>query len=163
LFTLIMLHSPIYAYIKEVTPKESRVLKASENFYLMNGVLGSEMVGKTMEELFPAEFAAKISADDWYVVSTGKTVSLDEDFNGRNYTTLKFPILMGGRYLLAGFTIDITDRKKSEEKINEKVKELERFNVLMVNRELKMIELKKEINQLLDRMGEKSKYKIVKK
>jgi len=40
--------------------------------------------------------------------------------------------------------------------------ELQRFNDLTINRELKMIELKKEINNLLNRLGENEKYKIVK-
>ena len=107
--------SPIYTYIKEVTPTKSRVLIASENFQDMIGVSGSKMVGLTMEELYPAEFAAKITADDWAVVSNGKVIKVDEDFNGRNYTTIKFPITNGGKKLLAGYTIDITERKQAEE------------------------------------------------
>jgi PAS domain S-box-containing protein len=43
---------------------------------------------------------------------------------------------------------DITDRKKMEVKLEEKIKELERFNRLAVGRELKMIELKKRIRAL---------------
>jgi hypothetical protein len=30
------------------------------------------MVGKTMEELFPTDFAAQITADDWKVCSKGE-------------------------------------------------------------------------------------------
>jgi PAS domain S-box-containing protein len=56
---------------------------------------------------------------------------------------------------------DITDRKEAEEALMQKMNELERFNDLTVGRELKMIELKKEINVLLTRSGEKEKYKIV--
>jgi two-component system, chemotaxis family, CheB/CheR fusion protein len=40
--------------------------------------------------------------------------------------------------------------------------ELERFNEITVGRELKMVELKEEINALLKRLGENEKYKIVK-
>ena len=114
LLSLFVEHSPIFAFIKEVTPTESRVLKASENYLDMIGVPGSEMVGKTMAELFPAEFAAEISADDWAVVSDGKTLKLDEDFNGRNYTTIKFPIFQEGKHLLAGYSIDVTERNRVE-------------------------------------------------
>ncbi len=115
LLSLFLLHSPIHAYIKEVTPTESRVLQASENFREMIGIPGSEMVGRTMTELFPAEMAEKITADDWAVVSAGKVQEFPEEFNGRSYTTLKFPILQGGRTLLAGYTIDITHRRQAEE------------------------------------------------
>ncbi|WP_295455748.1 response regulator [uncultured Thiodictyon sp.] len=114
LLSLFVQHSPIYAYIKEVTAQESRVLIASENFQGMVGVPGSKMVGKAMGELFPDEVAAKISADDWAVASSGQPLRLDEDFNGRHYTTLKFPIIQGERKLLAGYTIDVTERNQAE-------------------------------------------------
>ena len=115
LFALFMHHSPIYVFIKEVTPIESRVLQASENFYQMTGIAGSDMTGKTMAELFPPEFAAKITADDWAVISRGEVLKLEEELNGRTYTTIKFPIVQGERTLLAGYTIDITERKQLEE------------------------------------------------
>ncbi|HZW24081.1 MAG TPA: PAS domain S-box protein [Gallionella sp.] len=105
-------HSPIYAFIKSVTPGESRTVMASENFRDMIGIPGSEMAGKTMVELFPPDFAAKITADDWAVASGGEVLHLDEDLNGRSYTTVKFPIHVGGKNYLAGYTIDITERKQ---------------------------------------------------
>jgi len=114
LLSLFIKHSPIYAYIKEVTPTASRTLKASDNFQDMIGMPVSAMLGKTMEELFPAAFAAKITEDDWRVVSRGKILHLDEELNGRSYTSIKFPIRLGGKNLLAGYTIDLTDRLQAE-------------------------------------------------
>lgn len=107
-------NSPIYAFIKEVTPTESRVLIASENFIEMVGIPGHEMTGKTMADLFPEEFAAKITADDWAVASSGNTLTLDEALNGRSYTTIKFPIFSEGKVFLAGYTIDLTERIQAE-------------------------------------------------
>ena len=114
LLSLFIHNSPIFAYIKQVTPTESRVVQASENFREMIGIPGSAMVGKAMPELFPAEMAERMTADDWAVVSSGKVLELDEELNGRSYTTLKFPIVQANRTLLAGFTIDITERKEAE-------------------------------------------------
>ncbi len=117
MFSLFLKYSPIYAFIKEVTPTESRVIRASENYIDMVGIPGSEMEGKSMEELFPPEHAAKFTDDDWKVASTGKVLKLDEELNGRYYTTVKFPISLGGKILLAGYTIDITERKLAEDAI----------------------------------------------
>ncbi len=114
LLSLFLRHSPIYAYIKEVTPDASRVLLASENFKAMVGIPGSAMWGKTMEELFPPEFAAKITRDDQAVVARGEVLKVEEELNGRHYSTVKFPIVHGSRFLLAGYTIDITERKQAE-------------------------------------------------
>jgi len=115
LFSLFMHYSPIYTFVKEVTSCESRVLQASDNYYQMIGVSGQDMIGRTMDELFPPEFAAKFSADDWSVVASGEVLKLDEDFNGRHYTTIKFPIKQRDKTLLAGYTIDITERVQAEE------------------------------------------------
>ncbi len=115
MFSLFMRYSPVYVFIKEVTPTSSRVLQASENFVEMVGIAGSNMIGKTMEELFPPEFAAKISADDRDVIAKGDVLKIDEELNGRSYTTFKFPLVQGDTTLLAGFTIDITERKQKEQ------------------------------------------------
>ncbi len=112
--TLFMRNSPVYAYIKEVGPTESRVLLASENFVDMVGIPGSQMAGKTMAELFPPEFAAQIAADDWAVVTSGEVLRKDEFLGGRTYTTIKFPLPAEGRRLLAGYTIDISERVRTE-------------------------------------------------
>jgi PAS domain S-box-containing protein len=110
-------HSPIYTYIKEVKAGESRVIRASENYTEMIGIPGSEMEGKTMHDLFPPELAEKMTEDDWKVVSDGIIFQADEVLNGKTYTTIKFPISLGIRSLVAGYTIDITERKKAEEEI----------------------------------------------
>jgi signal transduction histidine kinase/ABC-type amino acid transport substrate-binding protein len=133
LLTLFIKHSPIYAFIKEVTPERSTTLRASENYLDMIGIAGSAMAGKTMHEIFPPQFADKITADDWAVVSRGEILRLDEELNGRSYTTIKFPILLGGKKLLAGYTIDITDRIRVEEELRRRENQLQRiFEILPI-------------------------------
>ncbi|NOU47753.1 MAG: PAS domain S-box protein [Bacteroidales bacterium] len=128
LLNLFMEYSPIYAFIKEVSPNESRVLKASENFRDMIGIAGSQMTGKSMYELFPTDFAAKMTADDWSVVSTGQEIKLEEELNGRFYISIKFPIVSDDKKMLAGYSIDITDNKLFEMEIKQKNKDLIALN-----------------------------------
>lgn len=125
--SLFIKHSPIYAYMKEVTPTTSRVLHASENYSKMIGIPGSAMIGKTMEELFPPEFATKITADDWSVVSDGSELKLDETLNNRNYTSIKYPVSSGGKNFLAGYTIDVTEQKQAEQEVVTKNEELSKI------------------------------------
>jgi hypothetical protein len=55
---------------------------------------------------------------------------------------------------------DITERKRAEDKLRETCAELERFNRAAVGRELRMVELKKEVNELCGRMGEVKRYTL---
>jgi len=56
---------------------------------------------------------------------------------------------------------DITERKHMEEELKRNLEELERFNKLATGREIKMIQLKEEINELLGQLNQDKKYKIV--
>jgi len=53
---------------------------------------------------------------------------------------------------------DITQQKNAEQKLVNQLNEIERFNKLMIGRENKMIELKTEINALLEECGKSKKY-----
>ena len=128
LLSLFIKHSPIHSFIKEVTPTESRVVFASDNYIDMIGIKGVDMIGKNMFELFPPDFAAKITQDDWNVVSAGTLLKLDEDLNFKNYTSIKFPIEQGEKTFLAGYTIDITDLKNSERELIENERRLKELN-----------------------------------
>lgn len=69
---------------------------------------------------------------------------------------------LGGEFIgYIGHCFNITSHKQSEEELRGKITELEQFQRLTVNRELTMIELKKEINELLTQSGQKAKYVIV--
>ena len=118
LFSEFISHSPIYTYIKSVTPTESRVLYASDNFGELIGISGREIVGKRMDELFPEEFAASMTMDDWNVVKKGEILKLTEYFNDRTYISIKFPVVQRQRTILGGYTIDITDLKNTEESLH---------------------------------------------
>lgn len=119
MFSQYLKHSPIYTYIKDVTPNQSIVLQASDNFIDMVGISGSDMIGKNMEQLFPPEFASKISKEDWMVVCGAESYKIEEELNGKSYTTIKFPFKRGDKTLLAGYTIDITESKNAEIEIQE--------------------------------------------
>jgi hypothetical protein len=49
---------------------------------------------------------------------------------------------------------DITERKQAEEKMAEQLHELQRWHNVMLDREDRVIELKREVNELLARGGQ---------
>jgi two-component system NtrC family sensor kinase len=128
LFALFMKYSPIFCFIKEITGTESRVLQVSDNYIGMVGIAAAGMIGKTNREIFPPDFAEKITVDDIEVVTNGVVVRLEEKLEGRSYITYKFPIeTAGNRLLVAGYTIDITPLKQTEEALRNTGEYLEKI------------------------------------
>jgi PAS domain S-box-containing protein len=67
----------------------------------------------------------------------------------------------GGALLcIIGTVQDITERKRAEEVLHQRNAELERFNRATVGRELRMIELKREINALCAAAGQPARYAL---
>lgn len=61
---------------------------------------------------------------------------------------------------VVGFVTDITERKRAEDALKQRAAELERFHRLSVGRELQMIELKKEVNELARLAGRTPPYDL---
>ena len=79
----------------------------------------------------------------------------------------RFPVLLSVTTLFddhgkitgyLGLASDLTERKQAEEKIRATLSELERFNRVMVNREERVLGLKREVNQLLAANGRPPAY-----
>lgn len=65
-----------------------------------------------------------------------------------------------GKILRVTTISDVTERKQAEEKLKSRNKELETWAEVTTDREIFMLDLKKEINELLEKLGKKPKYKI---
>jgi len=62
--------------------------------------------------------------------------------------------------LLARQAADAIERKLGYEALHQQMDELSRFNSAAVGRETRMIELKKEVNELAGRLGEGKRYPL---
>ncbi len=114
----------------------------------------------------------EVQSHDWALAHTikRKVTIADElleidTFDGKKKTILNYtaPLLDDNGDVLGAIVVnnDITERKKAEDELRIRIDELERFHNITVGRELNMIELKKEVNELLEKLGHEKKYKIV--
>jgi PAS domain S-box-containing protein len=153
IFNQLMEHSPIHIFFKD---ENIRPLRLSRNYEQMLNMPVQKLLGKNMYELFPSELANNMVEDDKKILLKGELVKVDEEFNGRYYNTIKFPINIEGkpRYL-AGFTLDITESKLAEDALRESE---QRFHSMFENHNAVMILIEPESGQILDANQSAAKY-----
>lgn len=129
------------------------IVDVNENFIILTGLTRKQALNHTT---FDLNLWVDKDDVDW-VVTTIKGKSEIKNMELR-FRDVNGKILIGllstkiidieGKQFLVSSIIDITERKKIEETLKDKIEEIEKFNKLMVGRELKMIELKEKIAKL---------------
>ena len=115
-FSLFMEYLPASVFVKD---HEGRALFT--NRYMDESLGSSRWLGKTMFEVFPNEFGAKLLADDMNVMKSGYQ-RFEQSFSHLDgslhiYDVSKFVITRPGQEpLLGGVALDITERKSAEDK-----------------------------------------------
>jgi len=116
IFSSFLEHSPVFIFFKD---HAIRAIRLSKNYEQMLGMPREHALGKTMDDLFPSDLAKSMIADDQRILAEGKRVDVVEELDGRVYETTKFPILKDGKpFMLAGFTVDVTERVRAEQEVH---------------------------------------------
>jgi PAS domain S-box-containing protein len=122
------------------------------------------IIGKTDLDLFPPQDAAMYIAGDSAVIETGSPESEDWLVSGEEQkrwlrVTKNAVRDADGKIngVLCSVT-DITERKRAEEELRQRYAQLERWHHATVGREVRMIELKQEINSLCRAAGLPERY-----
>lgn len=132
-FASFMQHLPGAAYIKD---DQGRYLYVNEYVDRVLGLKPEDVLGKTVSDLSPPEIAEKIQANDQHVFATGQPYEVVEytEITGQPayHQAYKFPIFRTDRSpLLGGISIDITERRKAEQKARELTAQIEQQARLM--------------------------------
>ena len=112
-FLRFMEQFPGLVFIKDGSLRTVMLSKMFETFL---GRPLSEMLGKTNNDLFPAEAAEKFNRDDRAALALahGEHLVVEEPYGDHTYLTYKFPVTHKGQKMIGGFTLDITERKQGE-------------------------------------------------
>ena len=147
-------------------PVDYVFLEVNPAFEELTGLLADQVVGRRATEVLPGVEGSPFVPTYGQVASTGEPIRFEQ-----------FAPQLGRHYLIAAFSpqkgqfatlfTDITERKRAEEELEQAVRELERsnselaqFNRLAVGREMRMIELKRQVNELSEEMGREPPYDL---
>ncbi|MHB9141537.1 MAG: PAS domain-containing protein [Paludibacter sp.] len=164
LMKMLLDNVPDHIYFKNIESKFIRINNAQATSFGLNDP--QEAVGKSDFDFFKVEHATQAYEDEQTIIKTGAPIIAKEEKAIRTdkseswVTTTKMPLRdkLGNIIGTFGVSSDITQRKKAEEAITKRIADLEYFHSFVVKRELKMVELKKEINQLLKELGRDNEY-----
>jgi PAS domain S-box-containing protein len=123
-----------------------------------------ELIGINRFDILPQELGDSRKAYFNNVLQTGNPADFEDVRDGMVFHHIYHPVQdkAGAIIGVAIFAQDITERKHMEEDLKRNVEELEQFSRLAFGREIKMIQLKQEINELRGQLGQSEKYEIVK-
>ena len=125
-----------------------------------------EIIGRSADILFTPEDRTRGDAEREIHLAAEQGLAQNERWHAREdgsrfYGSGSVMPLRDESGALLGFVKimrDLTESKLTEQALKQHMEELTRFNKAAVGRETRMIELKKEINDLCSRLGEEARY-----
>ncbi len=111
-------HTPSAVFMKDL---DGTYVLANRRACAMFGAEPEQILGSTDHELFPADVADAIRANDQVVLERGDALTVDGWFPGpkgqRTVRTERFPVFdeNGSIYAIGGISSDVTDRLRAEE------------------------------------------------
>jgi len=165
LFEAVVENVPLMIFLKEATDLRFVIFNRAGEDLL--GYDRKDLLGKNNLDLFPPEQAANFMAKDREVLD-GEAVALDipeepilTAKKGQRLLHTRKVCIRGvdgtTKYLL-GISEDITERKQAEAENEKQLDELRRWQTVTLGREGRIGDLKREVNALATRLGEKPRY-----
>jgi len=117
IFQSLLENSPFYIFFKD---HNSKAIFLSRNYEQLFKKTINSLIGKDLCEIVSPEYGAAFVAAEQQMLEDGKQIEYEETYEGRIYSTVKFPIFRSDAPpMLAGFTIDITDQQQAVNALRE--------------------------------------------
>jgi PAS domain S-box-containing protein len=160
--SLVIEQSPVSIVITDL---KGTIEYVNPRFMETSGYSIEEVIGQNPRIVKSGNNDPKIYEDMWKTLIDGRNWQgelINKNKGGEEYweAVSISPVFSkeGDITHFVGVKEDITDQKKRGEELEKTYRQSEAFNKMAIDRELKMIELKKEIDQLLEKMGEAPRY-----
>jgi len=148
--------------------ERENILEANERAQTMYGYTLSELQALTLSSLgAPDQGEAPPSPPEPWGATASSSEGITQEARHRRADGTVFPVEVSSRDLRMGearcrlaIIRDISKRKEAEEELSQRNDELTRFNQASVGRELRMVELKQEINELCRQIGLERRYAL---
>ncbi len=148
--------------------KDWTMLFMSDAVDPLSGYPASDFIGnavRTYESVIHPEDAARVSDGVHAAIAQGKPWDIEYRILNKNgeirwahETARGVPGEDGRVAFLDGFILDITEKRRAEDQVQTTVQKLEKINRFMMGREMRVLELKREVNVLLAQAGKAAKY-----
>jgi|GEM_PF-1567282 len=151
-----------------VSDSKGTLIELNDSFAALLGYKPSEILGMNFADLTHPDdlapmllYCQKINSrqlDDYRMEKRLKTQSGDYLWVDISVNAIRDKC--GGLANLIALAVDISERKHAENQANKQLQELHRWHQLMLGRETRVLELKREINNLLAQQNQPPRYKI---
>jgi len=139
-----------------ITNEKEQYIKVNQAACQITGFSEQELLAMSVKDMVPKEFL-EITLQSLQEVDLKGKVRVESKFlkkDGSQGWWIVNAVKLSEKETIA-YTTDITKTKQVEIQLKQKVEEMERSNKLMIGRELQMVELKKEINNLKQQLAQK--------
>ncbi|MBU1355558.1 MAG: PAS domain S-box protein [Candidatus Edwardsbacteria bacterium] len=139
---------------------EQNILQANKAFADYLGLSYADIIGRKCYELIHSDGRPDENCPFARMMQSKKRETMELSIGDRIFDVLVDPIIGPSGAITSAVHIisDITERKKAQAKLQEQLSELQRWQNTMLDREDRVMELKKEINELLAKLGQPKKY-----